>query len=63
LDENIQMETHDSIEDARCALMLYKAYREFEEQGILDKQLEELYKQGKQFVRGPSRPLCMLIDC
>jgi hypothetical protein len=51
LHENIQTDMHDSIEDARCALMLYKAYHEFEEKGIFDQKLEELYKQGKQFVR------------
>jgi hypothetical protein len=51
LHENIQTDTHDSIEDARCALKLYKAYHEFEEQGVFDKKLEELYKQGKQYVR------------
>lgn len=50
LGENIQMETHDSIEDARSALMLYKAYHEFEEQNIFDEKLEELYREGRRYV-------------
>ena len=50
LGENIQTETHDSIEDARSALMLYKAYHEFEEQNIFDKKLEELYREGRRYV-------------
>lgn len=50
LHENIQIDTHDSIEDARSTLLLYKAYHEFEEQGTFDQKLEELYKAGKQFV-------------
>jgi hypothetical protein len=52
LHENIQIDTHDSIEDARSTLMLYKAYHEFEEQNIFDQKLEELYKAGRQYVRG-----------
>ncbi|KAL0947460.1 hypothetical protein HGRIS_013567 [Hohenbuehelia grisea] len=48
LKENIQADTHDSIEDARSALRLYKAYHRFEEQGIFDEKLEEIYREGKQ---------------
>ena len=47
LGENIQTDTHDSIEDARSALRLYKAYHEFEEDGTFDEKLEELYREGK----------------
>ncbi|KAF5379932.1 hypothetical protein D9757_007171 [Collybiopsis confluens] len=47
--ENIQTETHDSIEDAHCALRLYKKYNEFEERGIFDQKLEEIYKEGRNF--------------
>lgn len=50
LGENIQADTHDSIEDARSALMLYKAYNELEEQNIFDKKLEELYREGRRHV-------------
>jgi PAB-dependent poly(A)-specific ribonuclease subunit 2 len=51
LGEHIQTDNHDSIEDARSALMLYHAYRAFQEQGIFDQKLEEVYKEGRQFVR------------
>lgn len=51
LGENIQAETHDSIEDAGSALRLYKAYHEFEENGTFDEKLEELYREGKANVR------------
>ncbi|KAH0830330.1 ubiquitin carboxyl-terminal hydrolase-domain-containing protein [Lanmaoa asiatica] len=58
LGENIQTETHDSIEDARSALRLYKAYHEFEERGVFDAKLEELYRAGKQhnWKRPPTTP-------
>lgn len=46
LKEDIQQETHDSIEDARTALRLYKKYREFEEAGILETMLQEIYSKG-----------------
>lgn len=48
--ENIQMETHDSIEDARAALKLYKAYHNFKTQGVFEQKLEELYRDGRQYV-------------
>lgn len=51
LGENIQTDTHDSIEDARSALMLYKAYHKFEEEGIFDEKLDELYREGRRHVR------------
>ena len=50
LGEQIQQDTHDSIEDARSALMLYKAYHEFEERGVFDEKLEELYREGRKHV-------------
>jgi len=51
LKQDIQQETHDSIEDARSALSLYKAYQEMEEQGTFDAKLEELYRAGREHVR------------
>ncbi|CAK5279336.1 unnamed protein product [Mycena citricolor] len=56
LHENIQTDTHDSIEDARSALNLYKAYHDFEEQGVFDKKLEEVYKEGRQYNFKPPVP-------
>jgi PAB-dependent poly(A)-specific ribonuclease subunit 2 len=50
LQENIQTGMHDSIEDARSALLLYKAYQTFEAQGVFDQKLEELYKLGRENV-------------
>jgi hypothetical protein len=41
---------HDSVEDARSALRLYKAFQEFESAGIFDRKLEELYKEGRKYV-------------
>lgn len=49
LGENIQTETHDSIEDAWSALRLYKAFQEFEERGVFDEKLDELYREGRQY--------------
>ncbi|KAF8831781.1 hypothetical protein HHX47_DHR1001266 [Lentinula edodes] len=48
--EVIQTETHDSIEDAHFALKLFKKYNEFEGEGIFDQKLEEIYKEGRQYV-------------
>ncbi|KAI6151085.1 ubiquitin carboxyl-terminal hydrolase-domain-containing protein [Pisolithus tinctorius] len=49
LGENIQTDTHDSIEDANSALRLYKAYQDMEERGAFDEKLEELYREGRQY--------------
>ncbi|ROW03387.1 hypothetical protein VSDG_01414 [Cytospora chrysosperma] len=46
LKEGIQVDTHDSIEDARIALKLYKKYLEFEDAGITKKMLGEIYRAG-----------------
>ncbi|KAJ7724179.1 ubiquitin carboxyl-terminal hydrolase-domain-containing protein [Mycena maculata] len=56
LHENIQTDTHDSIEDARSALNLFKAYHEFESHGVFDQKLEELYKEGRQYNFKPPPP-------
>ncbi|RDB20983.1 PAB-dependent poly(A)-specific ribonuclease subunit PAN2 [Hypsizygus marmoreus] len=47
LHEQIQTDMHDSIEDARSALNLYKAYHDMEEKGLFDQKLEDLYKEGR----------------
>jgi hypothetical protein len=51
LQQDIQQETHDSIEDARSALLLYKAYQDMEEEHTFDDKLEELYRVGRENVR------------
>ncbi|KAG8904957.1 poly(A)-specific ribonuclease [Tulasnella sp. 403] len=48
LKEPIQAVTHDSIEDARAALLLYEKYQEYEEEGKFDDILEEIYREGKK---------------
>ncbi len=58
LHQNIQTDTHDSIEDARSALMLYTAYQDFEAQGILDEKLDELYREGRKNVGSHSHRSC-----
>ncbi|KAL8786647.1 MAG: hypothetical protein Q9213_002676 [Squamulea squamosa] len=49
LKENIQSETHDSIEDAFTALKLWKKYQEFEDAGILEKMIDEIYTAGRKW--------------
>ncbi|KAI0009250.1 PAB-dependent poly(A)-specific ribonuclease subunit PAN2 [Xylariaceae sp. FL0662B] len=46
LKEDIQLNTHDSIEDARTALGLYRKYLEFKEAGVLETMLQEVYAKG-----------------
>ncbi|KAF4632859.1 hypothetical protein G7Y89_g5257 [Cudoniella acicularis] len=48
LKEDIQLETHDSIEDARTALKLYKKYLEFQDAGILETILQDIYRTGRE---------------
>ncbi|KXX75827.1 PAB-dependent poly(A)-specific ribonuclease subunit PAN2 [Madurella mycetomatis] len=55
LKEDIQLETHDSIEDARTALKLYRKYLEFEDAGILEAMLEDIYKTGRATNFKPQR--------
>lgn len=44
----IQAETHDSIEDAKTALQLYKKYIELDQSGKIKEALKELYEVGRQ---------------
>ncbi len=48
LKENIQLETHDSIEDARTALKLYRKFLEFDDAGILEPTLQDIYREGRE---------------
>ncbi|KJZ76270.1 PAB-dependent poly(A)-specific ribonuclease subunit PAN2 [Hirsutella minnesotensis 3608] len=55
LKEDIQLETHDSIEDSRTALKLYKKYLEFEDAGVLEPMLQDIYRAGRDVNFKPPR--------
>ena len=55
LKEDIQMETHDSIEDSRTALKLYKKFLEFEDAGIMEAMLQDIYRVGRDVNFKPPR--------
>jgi PAB-dependent poly(A)-specific ribonuclease subunit 2 len=57
LKEDIQLETHDSIEDAKTALKLYRKYQEFEDAGILETILNDIYAKGREVGFKPPVPL------
>ena len=48
LHENIQSEAHDSIEDALTALKLWRKYQEFQDAGIVEKMIDEIYTAGRK---------------
>lgn len=48
LSVDIQQETHDSIEDARTALQLYRKYLKLKERNQFDKFLISLYEEGRK---------------
>lgn len=48
LKEDIQLETHDSIEDARTALKLYRKWEEYSDAGVLETILADIYKTGRE---------------
>ncbi|KAF2277150.1 PAB-dependent poly(A)-specific ribonuclease-like protein subunit pan2 [Westerdykella ornata] len=47
LKEDVQSETHDSVEDARTSLKLWRKYQEFVDAGVLEQILNEIYNVGK----------------
>ncbi|KAG2231202.1 hypothetical protein INT48_005923 [Thamnidium elegans] len=59
LQQDIQSETHDSIEDARTALILYKKYLEYKQNGSFGKVLEDIYEAGHKanWLKGPKDSL------
>ncbi|KAL4817259.1 PAB-dependent poly(A)-specific ribonuclease subunit pan2 [Aspergillus spinulosporus] len=47
---------HDSIEDARMALRLWKKFQEYEDAGIVGQMLEEIFREGSKLgFRPPPR--------
>lgn len=52
--DNVQ--GHDSIEDARMALRLWKKFQEYEDAGIVSQMLEEIFREGSKLgFRPPPR--------
>ncbi|KAI9141298.1 ubiquitin carboxyl-terminal hydrolase-domain-containing protein [Paraphysoderma sedebokerense] len=49
LDIDIQQSSHDSIEDARTALLLYKKYLHYKEEGLFDTVLTDIYNAGVKY--------------
>lgn len=48
LKEEIQLSTHDSIEDARTALKLWERWRGFVEEGVEERVVAEIYRVGRE---------------
>ena len=48
LHEEIQTGTHDSVEDARTALKLWRKYEHYVEAGVLESVLNDVYKRGRE---------------
>eukprot|EP00923_Selenidium_pygospionis_P052293 GHVN01090450.1.p1 GENE.GHVN01090450.1~~GHVN01090450.1.p1 ORF type:complete len:235 (-),score=36.24 GHVN01090450.1:3530-4234(-) len=48
LQTKIQTDTHDSVEDARTALRLYKRYLELKKAGSFEKELQRIYSVGQR---------------
>lgn len=48
LKEDIQTDMHDSIEDARTALKLWRKWEEFTEAGVLEETLQWVYNRGRE---------------
>lgn len=50
LKKDIQTNMHDSIEDARYALLLYKQWQEFEKDGRFEDVMEDIFYEGQKLV-------------
>lgn len=48
LREEIQLDSHDSIEDARTALRLWRKYLEFVDAGVFERILADIYAKGRE---------------
>ena len=49
IDETIQGDGHDSIEDARMALRLWRKFQEYEDAGTVEQMIEEIYRKGARY--------------
>jgi PAB-dependent poly(A)-specific ribonuclease subunit 2 len=50
LKKDIQTTSHDSIEDAKYALLLWKAYKGFVEEGRFEEVIEDVFYEGQKMV-------------
>lgn len=58
LREDIQQITHDSIEDSRTALKLYKKYLEYTDAGVMETMMDNILSEGiKLGFKPPARGL------
>lgn len=60
LKQEIQLAEHDSIEDARCALLLYKKYLSFVEENRFEDVLNDIYESGRRLVSLTESCYCLL---
>ncbi|KAK4943503.1 poly(A)-specific ribonuclease [Elasticomyces elasticus] len=47
--DDAQGDGHDSIEDARMALRLWRKYQEYDDAGIVDQMIEDIYRKGTKY--------------
>ncbi|KAK5083739.1 poly(A)-specific ribonuclease [Lithohypha guttulata] len=58
-----QIDGHDSIEDARMALRLWRKFQEFEDAGIVEQMVEDIYRKGSRFGwKPPNKSAVMSIE-
>lgn len=62
LKQDIQLAEHDSIEDARSALLLYKKYLDFIEEGRFKDVMEDIFDAGKRLVSAAIIRIKSLVD-
>jgi len=48
LEELVQTANHDSVEDARTAIRLWREWQKFERQGRVEEVLQEVYRRGRE---------------
>jgi PAB-dependent poly(A)-specific ribonuclease subunit 2 len=47
--DDAQVDGHDSIEDARMALRLWRKFQEYEDAGIVEQMIEDIYRRGAKY--------------
>lgn len=57
MNQSVQVATHDSIEDARTALLLYHKYLELKQAGTLQETLKDIYEKGSSLGFRPPQAL------